>query len=104
MKLYFRMNKDKVEKRPVLVFVLTSTPDVFIGLKITKEKREQNRVKISYWKEAGLNYQSYVQDYYSVFRNDGSLKYKGTLTKSDYDRVVLKFNAFYPILEWMNQE
>lgn len=90
--------------RPVLVFVLTSTPNEFIGLKITREQREQNRVEIRYWKEAGLDYQSYVQcDYYSVFQNSGNLTYKGTLKQADYDRVVIKFNEFYPILEWMKQ-
>lgn len=82
--------------------MLTSTPNEFIGLKITSEERKQNRVEISHWKEAGLKHKSYVQcDYYSVFQNDGRLKYIGSLKQVDYDKVVRKFNEFYPILEWM---
>lgn len=93
-----------MKSRPVLVFVLTSTQNEFIGLKITKEKREHNRVEIKQWKEAGLDYESYVQcDFYSVFQNNGTFTYKGTLKQEDYDNVVLKFNEFYPILEWMEQ-
>lgn len=93
------------KERPVLVFVLTSTKNRFIGLKITKTRRDQNRVKIDYWKEAGLEYQSYVQcDIYDVFEGDTSTKYIGTLRQSDYDKVVLKVNEFYPILKWLNQE
>lgn len=88
-----------------LFFLLTTTPNEFIGLKITREPREQNRVEIRYWKEAGLDYKSYVQcDYYSVFQNDGKLTYKGSLKQSDYDRVVIKSNEFYPIFNWMQQQ
>ncbi|GIN55951.1 type II toxin-antitoxin system PemK/MazF family toxin [Lederbergia ruris] len=93
------------KERPVLVFVLTSTPNEFIGLKITRTQRKQNRVKIDYWKEAGLDYESYVQcDRYSVFQCIGKVVFKGTLKKPDYNKVLKKFNEFYPILDWMNQE
>lgn len=92
------------KKRPVLVFVLTSTENEFIGLKITGTKREENRVEIKYWQEAGLDKESYVQcDFYSVFTYDGALVYKGTLKQEDYDRVVIKFNEFYPVLKWQKQ-
>lgn len=40
--------------RPVLVFILTSIKDRFIGLKITGTERVQNRVEIQYWEKAGL--------------------------------------------------
>lgn len=87
------------KKRPVLVFVLTSKAGRFIGLKITRTERKQNRVEIKYWREAGLDYKSYIQcDKYSAFESDGNLRYKGILTQEDYDKVVLKFNKFYPIL------
>ncbi|MBW8351923.1 hypothetical protein K0H71_21205 [Bacillus sp. IITD106] len=62
-------------------------------------------MEISHWKDAGLDCESYVQcDYYSVLQNNGVLTYKGTLKQEDYDRVVRKFNEFYPILEWMKQQ
>lgn len=107
--LYFPYDPNDQERggkeRPVLVFVLTSIKNRFIGLKITKKRRDQNRVAIKYWREAGLDCPSYVQcDYYSPFEEHGSMKYKGTLKQSDYDKVVLKFNEFYAVLEWMEQE
>lgn len=107
--LYFPYDPNDQERggkeRPVLVFVLTSTKNRFIGLKITKKRRDKNRVPIRYWREAGLDYPSYVQcDYYSTFEEHGTMKYKGTLKQSDYDRVVLKFSDFYPILEWLEEE
>lgn len=88
---------DKV--RPVLVFILTSTPKEFIALKITKTPRPQNRVEIEHWKKANLDYVSYVQcDVFTVFSLEGEAELIGTLEQSDYDKVVLKFNEFYPIL------
>lgn len=88
---------DKV--RPVLVFVLTSTPHEFLALKITTKPRPQNRVEIRYWQEANLECESYVQcNRFTSFILDGEAEFIGTLEQSDYDRVVLKFNEFYLIL------
>lgn len=88
------------KKRPVLVFVLTSKKNRFIGLKITKTERKENRVEIINWQEAGLDFKSYVQcDYYSSFEFTNDIEYVGTLNQSDYDKVVLKFNQFYSILD-----
>lgn len=85
--------------------MLTSIKNRFIGLIITKRKRDFNRVEIKYWREAGLECQSYIQcDYYTVFEIDGIMKRKRILRQSDYDKVVLKFNKFYPVLEWLKQE
>lgn len=93
-----------IKYRPVLVFVLTSTANEFIGLKITRTPREDNRIEIIHWQEAGLDYKSYVQcDNYSVFQVTGNTKLVGSLNQDDYDRIVLKFNEFYPILEWQKE-
>lgn len=68
------------------------------------KKREENRVEIEHWREAGLKYPSYVQcDIYDFFTFNGQLDYVGTLKQEDYDRVVLKVNEFYPILEWQKE-
>ena len=100
-KLNHRYEEGHGEKvRPVLVFVLTSTPNEFIALKITSTPRPQNRVYIIYWEEANLENISYVQcDIFTPFILEGDAEFIGTLEQSDYDRVVLKFNEFYPILK-----
>src|SRR5690625_37956 len=103
-RLYFPYESTNGEQegkmRPVLVFVLTSIKNRFIGLKITRSRRDFNRVKIKYCRESGLKYPSYVQcDYYSVIELQGETEYIGSLKQSDYDNVVLKFNEFYKILE-----
>ena len=86
------------KKRPVLIFVLTATPNEFIGLKITGTPKH-NRVPIHFWNQAGLTKPSYVQcDNYSVFQHQGNLVIKGRLHTSDYNQVVLKFNNYYSIL------
>lgn len=104
--LYFPYQEGQGGKdRPVLVFCLTTIEGRFIGLKITKTERRYNRVKIEHWKKAGLDCESYIQcDNYSVFENVGTMKYKGILRQSDYNKVVLKLNEFYPILKWLEEE
>lgn len=104
-KIYFPYKEGQGGKRrPVLVFILTSKPNKFIALKVTKTKREQNRVSVDYWKEAGLDVPSYVEcDHYAVLETTGTLEFVGTLEQSDYDKIVLKFNEYYPILEWMKE-
>lgn len=80
--------------RPVLVFVLTGKKNEFIGLKITSKPRKKNRVKIKYWKEAGLNMPSYIQcDNYTLFQLvDYKIKIIGRIHQYDYKRVLKKFN------------
>lgn len=89
-----------VKSRPVLVFILTSTPNEFIALKITTTPRPQNRVEVKHWHEANLDRPSYIQcDNYSTIVISGETEFVGMLDQSDYDSVVLKFNEFYPIIK-----
>ncbi|MDM5247704.1 hypothetical protein [Lysinibacillus sp. G4S2] len=91
-------------KFSLLVFVLTSTPKELLALKITTKPRPQNRVEIRYWHEANLECESYVQcDRFTPFILDGEVEFIVMLEQSDYDRVVLKFNEFYPILNMQKE-
>ncbi|MEQ6355266.1 hypothetical protein ABNX05_11610 [Lysinibacillus sp. M3] len=86
--------------RPVLIFILTTTPNEFLALKITSTPRPQNRVEITHWQEANLDHISYVQcDRLSPMMLDGEAELIGILEQSDYDKVVLKVNEFYPRLQ-----